>query len=164
MTTVTEIVHFLYTMHSALCPTIDSYGHTEAGLTRCEIYMYLFGGKSSSFIYVITKQGLSHAHKANCSSPTVSTPRVHRHRHVEIPKNRLSYNKTKHFLRFRAAPYKYYQLMPMQSQYTPVTDSRRHLHSVHEGARHDKKSTQNPRCRFLGILLLLLCNLHWDGE
>ena len=99
MTTVTEIVHFLYTMHSALCPTIDSiYSHTEA---RCEIYMYFFGGKSSSFIYVIilypfkTKQGLSYAHKANCSSPKVSTPRVHRHRHMENPKNRLSYNKTK---------------------------------------------------------------------
>ena len=63
-------------------------------------------------------------------------------------------NKRQHFLRFRAAPYKYYQLMPIQRQYTPVTDSRRyitHLDSVHEGARHDKKSTQNPLCRFLGI-------------
>ena len=60
-------------------------------------------------------------------------------------------NKRQHFLCFRAAPYKYYQLM---RQYTPVTDSRRyitHLDSVHEGARHDKKSTQNPLCRFLGI-------------
>ena len=71
------------------------------------------GGKSSSFIYVLilypfkTKQGLSHAHKANCSSPTVSTPRVHRYRHVENPKNRLSYNKTNQtatFLTFPCSP------------------------------------------------------------
>ena len=50
-------------------------------------------------------------------------------------------NKRQHFLRFRAAPYKYYQLMPIQRQYTPA-DSRRyitHLDSVHEGTRHDKK-------------------------
>ena len=42
--------------------------------------------------------------------------------------------------------------MPIQRQYIPVTDSRRyttHLDSVHEGARLDKKSTQNSRCRFL---------------
>ena len=105
MTTVTEIVHFLYTMHSALCPTIDSiYGHTEASLTRCEMYMYMylniFGGKSSSFIYVIILfLVLQFRRQGYTGTSTWKTQKTN------FPTTKR--NKRQHFLRFRAAPYKY---------------------------------------------------------